>query len=667
MKSSKSLIFSGLFFFLLSLSSFGQSYNLSIKTQNAKNSEAIEFATIYISPCDCGGVTDADGLLKLSLKEDRYQIITSNIGFRTDTTILNLDKDTEILVELSEQNINLESVTVTGTDNRSNVEQTLMGVQRLNIKQLTLLPTAVGETDVLRGLTILPGVSSAGEASNGLSVRGGSLDQNLVLFDNAPIFNPTHLFGLFSVFSPDALSSVDLFRANIPARYGGRITSVVDVKVKNPNLQDFKMTGGIGFVSSRLGVETPIIKDKLSALATVRVARNDFIFRLSNRLKNTKANFLDGTLKLNWKASEKDNIFWTGFYSEDFYQLDINSNINSINADANQYDYTTLNNTLTWLHTFDNNASLQTNIVTSQYDPKILFPQLDKDNTIVYESGINYRSADLKYTRQANEALNFSIGGQAVQNIISPGRLLPNKEQSLDAVELQDENGIELAGFAEMEWEPSSKFALSGGLRYTNFMLLGAYEEAEYASDLLNEVTGFNTYEDGATVANYDGLEPRIGLRYKASKSTSFKASYALTRQYLQNIYNSSTPLPTSRWKNSDRYIQPQVGSTYSLGIYQNVKDDQIALSLEGYFRDIDNVLEYKPGADFFLQQYIEQDIVQAEGKAYGVEFALQKPEGRWNGWLNYTWSRSLRRSNAEELSSQINNNEWYVSDFDRP
>ena len=646
--------------------SSAQEYDLTIKVQDSDSRKAIEFATIYITPCNCGGATDAKGMFTTKLKADQYEIVTSNLGYDADTTVVDLKKAEELIIRLEEQGYNLEEITVTGENNRSNIERTQMGVQQLSAKQLTLLPTAIGETDVLRGLTMLPGVGSAGEASNGLSIRGGSLDQNLVLYDNAPIFNPTHLFGLFSVFSPDALSTVDLFRANVPARYGGRISSVVDVKVKNPNLNDFKMTGGIGFVSSRIGVETPIIKDKLSVLGTVRIARNDFIFKVIDRLKNTKANFLDSTVKLNWKVGEKDNIFWTGFYSEDFYQLDINSNISSITADANQYDYKIFNNTLSWLHTFDNNASLQANFVLSDYQPKILFPQSLKDNTISYESGIDYRSATLRYSRDY-ETFNYSAGLQGIQMILSPGSLLPGNEESLFEVKLQDENALELSGFGEFEWNPSPTFALSGGLRYTQFVLLGEFDEAQYTDATLSTIESITTFSDGETVATYDGLEPRLGLRWKVSDNTSFKASYAYTRQYLQNIYNSSTPLPTSRWKTADRYILPQSGSTYSVGVYQNIKNDYLALSLEGYYRTVENVLDYKPGADFFLQKFIEQDVVQGEGKSYGVELSLQIPEGRWNGWLNYSWSKSLRRFDIEELASRINNNEWYVSDFDRP
>ncbi|MEM8525432.1 MAG: TonB-dependent receptor [Bacteroidota bacterium] len=644
-----------------------QKIELSIQVTNRIDEKAVPFATVYITPCSCGGTTNEEGLLKENLTADTYQIITSSLGYQSDTAQLELKKATRLNIILNPQGYDLEQITVTGQDTRSNIERTQMGVQQLNASQIKVLPTAIGEVDVLRSLTMLPGVGSAGEASNGLSVRGGSLDQNLVLLDQAPIFNPTHLFGVFSVFTPDAIAGVELYKANMPARFGGRIASVVDLQVKNAPMDRFRLSGGLGFVSSRLAVEMPIIEDKLSALASIRVAHNDFLFKYIERLSNTKASFQDATVKLNWRASEKDNIQWTSFFSHDFYQLDINSNINSIAASSNQYDYSTFNNTLSWLHTFNSSTSLQTYLVNSDYKPQILFPQADVNNTIIYESGIQYRSLLTELTKNDGEQFSFSSGIQGIQNVLSPGALLPGQVESLEEARLENENGLELSSFADFEWNPSKRFAISGGLRYTQFLLLGATEEAQYADAFLSEIIDIQTFKSGELVKTYGGLEPRLGIRWKASEQTSIKASYAYTRQYLQNIYNSTTPLPTSRWKIADRYILPQAGHTYSLGYYQNLRDNQITFSAESYFRSVDNVLDYKSGADFFLQQFIEQDVVQGRGLSYGAELNLMFPKGTWNGWVNYTWSRSLRKFETEDIRSQINENQWFASDFDRP
>jgi len=652
---------------LIAIYGHSQSKELSIQVKKKDSFTALEYANIFISPCSCGGTTDQDGAFKINLEENEYRIITSMIGFENDTTTVFLKEKKSIEVQLIPTGYQLEDVIITAEQNKENINRTIMGVQQLSSEEMKLLPTAIGEVDVLSSLTMLAGVGSAGEASNGLSVRGGSLDQNLVLMDYAPIFNPTHLFGLFSIFTPEAVGSVDIYRSNMPAKYGGRISSVVDVKVKDPNAEQLNLSGGIGFASTRLSAEAPIIKNKLTILASTRFFYNDFLFSAIDKLKNTKANFIDGTIKLKYLANEKNTFFLTGFYSHDFYQLDFSSKINSITATSNQYDYATINGTLTWLHTTKNNATIRTTLVNSDYSPKILFPQEGVDNTITYQSSIKYRDLQSELSKTINDRWNYSVGLQASQTLLSPGTLLPGTAQGIEAVELAKESGLELSSFANAKWTPSEKVSLSLGLRYTHFLLLGAYEEAQYEGLEFENILGTNSFPKGAIVKTYGGLEPRFGARWKISTHTSLKGSYSLTRQYLQNIYNSTTPLPTSRWKTSDRYIAPQIGHTYSLGIYQNLKNDKITTNLEGYYRTIKNVLAFKSGADFFLEQFIEKDIVQGVGRTYGLEFSLAKPKGKLNGWFNYTWSRSLRKFTAIALKNRINNNEWFNSDFDRP
>lgn len=645
----------------------GQNFDLEIVVKNKSNTTLVEFANIFIAPCDCGGVTDENGLFSIQLAKEEYQIITSCIGFQPDTAMIVLDANKTFNISLIPTGYQLEKVTVTGQNTRQNIERTIMGVQQLNAQKLKMLPTAVGEVDVLRSLTMLAGVGSAGEASNGLSVRGGSLDQNLILLDYAPIFNPTHLFGLFSVFTPEAVGGVELYRSNMPSRYGGRISSVVDVKIKNPDAEKLILSGGIGFASMRLAVETPIIKNKLTALVSTRMFFNDFIFSRFNQLKNTRANFIDGTVKLKFQANDRNTFFLTGFYSHDFYQLDITSKINSITASSNQYDYSTLNGTLNWLHSIGKHTLLRSTFVLSDYQPKILFPQENSDRVISFESRIQYRSLQSELSKTLNPEWQFSIGLQADQTTLSPGSLFPDGIESIEAIDLLDENNFELSAFSNVEWTPSEKLSMSLGLRYTRFLLMGAYEAAQYDDLESEEITSIISYEKGEVVKSYGGLEPRFGLRWKITENTSLKGSYSLTRQYLQNIFNSTSPLPSSRWKTSDPIIQPQTGHTYSLGVYQNLKDNKIAVSMEGYYRTIDNVLDYKPGADFFLQEFIEKDVLQGTGRTYGLELSFEKPEGDINGWFNYTWSKSTRRFEAREIGNRINNNNRFNSDFDRP
>jgi len=645
----------------------GQNFNWNIIVKNSNTSAPVEFANILISPCACGGISDAKGKVSVSLEPGSYQVVTTYIGFKNDTTIIELNKNLESEIFLNPEGYQLEGVTVTSNDTRQNVERTVMGVQQLSVDKMKLLPTALGEVDVLSSLAMLAGVGSAGEASNGLSVRGGSLDQNLVLLDYAPIFNPTHLFGLFSVFTPEAIGGVELFRSNMPSKYGGRISSVVDVKIKNPVADQFTMTGGIGLASTRLAIETPIIKNKLSIIAGTRFFFNDFLFSFNKRLKNTKANFVDGTVKLKYLANDKNSFYFTGFVSHDFYQLDIISQIVSISSSSNQYDYSTLNGTLTWIKSIKNNASLRTTLLSSNYAPKIFFPQANSNNVIKFNSKIQTQSLQSEYTKRLNAIWNVTGGLQVQRTVVSPGSLLPGTESAIDAVALPKENSYELSAYSNLDWTPSDRLSMSFGLRYTQFLLIGDFEEAQYEDEERENIIDFITYGNGDVVKTYQGLEPRFGMRFKLSTNSSLKASYSLTRQYLQNIYNSTTPLPTSRWKTSDAYIAPQVAHTYSLGFYQNIKDNTYAFSVEGYYRSINNVLDYKPGANFFLQQFIEQEVVQGKGKTYGVELSLEQIKGKVNGWFNYTWSKSQRKFFAGAPASRVNNNFWFDSDFDRP
>ncbi len=643
-----------------------QNYKLSFAITDLNAGYFLENVQISIEPCNCGGVTDKNGFLSLDLPEGTYTVSISYIGYKKITQQISLNSDRLLRLQMSEQEEQLSEVIVRAKKLNDNIESPQMGIVQLKAETLKKLPTALGEFDVLRGMTLVAGVNNAGDVSNGLSVRGGSLDQNLLLYEHAPIFNPTHMFGLVSVFTPETLSSVDLYRANIPSRYGGRVASVLDVKVKNPYVDKFKLRGGIGILSSRLTMETPIVKDKLMMQLALRGGFTDFLLPIfSERLKNTKAKFGDGTLKLLYLPTANDQISFTGFYSKDLYQLDLISTIENINSTSNKYDFGILNGTLKWLHAINDKANLKTILVGSRYTPKIIFPELESSNEIVYESSINYLSFIAEYSKRPNEKFDYYLGLQANQYNVGPGSLNPGTAQNISPVNLTDEKSFELSGYGNLNWSPNDILSFSGGLRYNYFLLVGPYTRATF-DEVEGTIVDTETFEKGSKVSSYDGLEPRIGLSVKFAKNTSIKASYARVYQYLQNVYNTTTPLPTSRWKSADPNIKPQLGDTYGFGVYQNF-NNAIEMSLEGYYRDTKNVLTYKPGADFFLEEFLEQDIVQGLGRAYGIELSFSKPTGSVNGWLNYTWSRSLLRSMNEEVGDRINNNKWFASDFDRP
>ena len=644
-----------------------QEHTVSFQILENVTNKPIEDVQIVLTPCACGGITDNNGEFNITLPEKTYNARISFIGFRTIEKDILLNQDVTLRLTLSEEQEQLSEVILRAKRVSDQLETAQMGAVKMTSLELEKMPAAIGEVDLLRGMTLLPGVNNAGEISNGLSIRGGSLDQNLLLYDFAPVFNPTHLFGLFSVFTPEAISSVDLYRANIPARYGGRTTSVLDVKVKNPYVDKLKLSGGIGLVSSRLSLETPIIKDKLLLYAGTRAGFTDFLLPIvSKRLEKTKARFYDHTIKLLYIPTDKDQISFTNFYSKDFYQLDLIAQIQNINAKSNQYDFKTLNNTLNWTHSFNENSSLRTVLLNSKYTPKTLFPESDNNNVIEYESQVNFLSIFSEYNEKINDRIDYYAGIQGNKYKIKPGKLDPGSANSVLQVSLDEENSYELSAYTNVNWNPIEPLTLSGGLRFTNFTFVGPYKQATFDENT-GEITSVTEFDKGDKVKTYNALEPRLGANFKISKNTSVKASYARLNQYLQNIYNSTTPLPTSRWKISDPNIEPQRSDTYSVGLYQNLDNNNLELGVEGYYRNSDNNLTYKPGANFFLEEFLERDVVQAKGEAYGVEFSLKKPNGNVNGWLNYTWSRSFLKTEGVKLADRVNNNLWYPSDFDRP
>ncbi|MEZ4809783.1 MAG: TonB-dependent receptor [Allomuricauda sp.] len=659
-----------LFFFLLwapmVLVAQNPEHNLSVRVIDKDSRLPIEFAQVSIVPCQCGGVTNEEGEFEITLRQGTYQVSIDHIGYGPYSNQVSLKNNFHIDIELLEHQERLSEVIVRAKKVNDNIESPQMGTVQLTAQTLKKLPSALGEFDVLRGITLLAGVNNAGDLSNGLSVRGGTLDQNLLLYEDALIFNPTHFFGLISVFTPDVLSSVDLYKANIPSRFGGRVASVLDVKVRDPYADKFKMRGGIGVLSSRLSIETPLIKDKLMLEAGVRSGFTDFLLPLfSERLKKTKARYTDGTFKLLYLPTEKDQISLTGFYSKDFYELDLVTRIENISSESNQYDFGTLNGTLKWVHSFNENTALRTTFVNSDYVAKIIFPEIESDNEIEFRSDIKYVSLNSELVNALNEKVDYYAGIQADRYQIDPGKLDPGTAESVHPITLDSESAYEISGYGNLNWNPTDNLSIATGLRYNHYILTGPYTLSSFnETDGTLESSEF--FDKGKTVQTYDGIEPRLGLSYQFNENTSIKGSYARVNQYLQNIYNSTTPLPTSRWKVSDPNIRPQVGNTYGLGLYRNFSQGAYETSIEGYYRESKNVLTYKPGADFFLERFVEQDVVQGLGKAYGVELSVKKTEGKINGWFNYTWSRSRQRSNNEILADRINNNQWYASDFDR-
>ena len=663
---NSSLFFCFVLSFMLTCSVFAQEFSLTLTITDSDSSEPLYGVTVLLEHCNCCGLTNTSGIFSKRLERNIYKLSVDYLGYKNENLTVNLNKNLNLNLSMKVEEEVLSEIVVLAKKRNQNVESPQMGVFEMKARDLIKIPTALGEFDVLKSITHLAGIKKSGDVSNVYYLRGVSLDQNLMLYESDPIFNPTHLFGLFSVFTPDVISGVDIYQANIPANYGGRIASVVDVKVKNPYVDRFKLEGGIGLISSRLTLTTPIIKEKLMLLAGGRSGFTDFLFPLLiPRLKNTKANFTDATLKLLYLPNQNNQFTYTHFLSNDFYQLDLISSIENIVSSENQYDFGTKNHTLKWLHTFQNNTNLTGKLINSNYLPENLFPEIDSDNVIRFKSQIQFTSGQFEFKDNREDAYDYYLGVQLNRYNIDPGGLNPGNGNSILPVNLKNEIGQENSIYVNLNLRPLKSISFSAGLRFTQFSLLGPFDESQYNEQgLFQEIKSFDKNE---RVIQFFNPEPRLGLNLKLSKTSSIKMSYARIYQYIQNIYNTSTPLPTSRWKISDRYILPQKNDTYGFGFYKNFLDLGLEISSEGYYRKTNNNLTFKPGADFFLSKFLEREVTQARGKTYGIEFSLRKPNGKFNGFMNYTWSRSLLKTDEESLIARINNNNWYPSDFDRP
>lgn len=656
--------------FLVPIWVLAQQSELDITVIDTETGDRLSFVPVQVSPGGASGTTDEQGKLRLMLGPARYTIRASFTGYAPYENVILFDVDRKLTIRMEPEAELLETIVVTDQNDRLDLQRAQMGVERLTAKELESIPSVLGERDVLRSLQLMPGVTSAGEASNGISVRGGTIDQNLLLLDGAPVFTPTHLFGLFTVFTPDAVGGIDLYRGNIPARFGGRVSSVVDVQSKTPSSERPIIKGGIGLVSSNLGIETPLGKSgKWKLLAAARGGFNDFAFSLIKRLRNTRSRFGDATLKLRYRPTDKDLITLSGFYSGDFYQVDLLSSVGGVAATVNQYAYLTLNGGLEWTRLLGENYSLSTRLTNAHFAPELRFPQVD-ESLITFASGIDQQSFRTALSRSGAGNHVTSLGIQLDRYTIKPGNLDPGESTNVLPTLLERERGLEAAIYLEDEWKIGERLTIGSGLRYVQYRQLGPGEQRLYEQN--SEITDRTLesvllFGQGETLQSYAGLEPRLGLSWELTPNSSFKASYARSRQYLQNIYNATTPLPTSRWKVADNNVVPQTADLVSAGISHVTPTGNYAFRIEAYYRWLNDLLEYKPGADFFLNPAVETDLLRGSGRAYGLELTASRRTGRLTGEINYAYARVENQVNGNSFGSRINRGDWYPGYFDQP
>ncbi|NEU69438.1 TonB-dependent receptor [Spirosoma agri] len=638
--------------------------------RDAKTGKPIQGANIVVVDVSKGYVTAKDGFYIVQLPPGKYILRFSHVGYRTKEDTISLQKTLFREVLMDDDAKDLEEVVVTSETPDRNVRKVEIGVSQLSIRSIRRIPPLMGEVDIVRSLLLLPGVTTVGEGAPGFNVRGGSADQNLILFDDAPIFNSSHLMGFFSVFNPDVVRDVTLNRGGVAATYGGRASSVLDVKIREPDATKWLVNGGIGIISSRLGIEGPIVKNKLSFLLAARASFNDFLFKLAPpNLKDTKANFYDLTTKLKYQLSEQHTFTFTGYVSRDIFKLASDSlSGQEINASSTQFNYQTLTGSLRWNYFVSKQLNLATSAILSRYQADLSSP--DSSNAFQLKSGIWHRQlkSDLTYT--PNETHQWQVGISAIDYLIQPNTRIPGPSSNVLPIDLARERAYELAAYIQDEWKVNANVSLIAGLRYSTLLNRGpetvrTYQENGPRQD--ETVTSTEAYGKGAVYHTAGGLEPRLAVRWSVGEGNAIKAGYSRLRQYIQQITNTTAALPTSRWHLSDNYTKPQIADQWSLGYFHNSTNNVIEASGEVYYKTLTNAIDYRDGAELQLAEAVETQIVQGSGRAYGFEGLVRKNKGLWSGFISYTYARTFLTMDSPYPEERVNNGRAYAANYDKP
>ncbi len=629
--------------------------------RNVASGEPIVGAAVYIENPRLGTVTDQFGQYSITLPRGRHELKLRSIGLKDARRRIALYADGTFDIELEDDVIALKEVVIEA-EKDANIAGLQMGQERVDIKSIKQVPTALGEADLLRVIQTLPGVKTVGESSTGLNVRGGATDQNLILYNDGTIYNSAHLFGFFSAFNPDMIKSAELYKSAIPSRFGGRLSSVLDVQTRDGNKKKFIGSGGIGLLTGRLTLEGPISKDKTSFIAGVRSTYSDWLLgELKNAsFRKSQAQFYDLNLHVTHDFNEKNTVYLTGYLSRDRFRL---------NSDT-AYRYQNQVATLKWKHIFTNKLYSVFTGSYSGYDYTVS-SENNPVNAYRLDFAINQSQlkADFNFYPSNQHAVDFGVSTTHYK--LTPGNFQPKGPESLIVPDVvAAEQGLESALYIGDRFDVSPKLSVSGGLRYSIYTYLGPHSVFQYVPGLpkaVNTITDTVAYGRNQFINTYHGPEYRLSLRYALSGSASLKASFNRTRQYIQMLSNTTVISPTDIWKLSDPNIGPQIGDQYAIGFYKNNRANTIETSVEAYYKTMQNLLDYRSGAVLILNHHIETDVVSAQGMAYGVEFLVKKLTGKLNGWLSYTYARTLLRTNGQSGSDVINNGAYYPSSYDKP
>ncbi|MCW5909474.1 MAG: TonB-dependent receptor [Cyclobacteriaceae bacterium] len=627
----------------------------------SKSGESLVGATVMVEKPLTGAITDGNGYYSITLPKGEHLLKINSLGMKSVQRSIIIHSDGRLNFDVEEEVLPLKEVIV-----ESNRDETVMGLQmgleKFDFKTMKQLPVALGEVDVIKTMLTLPGVQTVGEGTVGFNVRGGAADQNLILFNEATVFNPSHLFGFFSTFNPDIVKNVELYKSGVPSEYGGRISSVLDIQTREGNKRKWSGSGGISPITGRLAFEGPIIKDKLSLLVSGRSTYSDWLLSKvpSSTINKSEAAFYDLNANLNYSIDSKNSLAITAYTSHDEFKLQSDT----------VYSYQNHVLGLKWKHIFTNRllGAITTNYSGYAYNIKSLANPLNAFN-LDYSIRQVQAKTDFSYFITNKHTLTFGAG--TLRYDLEPGNYQPVGAESIVTPDkLQSEQALESFAYVGSQFEVNPKLLLYGGIRYSLFNNFGPHDVYMYPEGSVRDVTTITdtvTFTRGKKIASYGGPEYRFSARYNYAPNQSFKLSYNRHRQYLQMLSNTTAIAPTDVWKLSDPYIKPLIGDQVSLGYYLKDGKRSIEVSIEAYYKWMQNFLDYKGGAELIQNHHIETDVLNAKGKAYGLEFMLKRTSGKLNGWLSYTYSRSLLQAEGATPVETINRGSLYPSNYDKP
>ncbi len=635
----------------ITLSSFAQEKHTISGYVKDEAGEELIGATIYIRNLKTGTVTNVYGFYSITLIAGDYNIDYSYIGCETQTKKINLNQNHSFNITLIETSKTIDEVVITAERKNENIVKTEMSTMKLQAKDIKKIPALFGEIDVIKAIQLLPGIQATGEGFSGFNVRGGSPDQNLILFDEATVYNASHLMGFFSVFNNDAIKDVKLYKGDIPAQYGGRLSSLLDIRMKEGNQKKFQATGGIGTISSRLTLEGPIIEDKWSVLVAGRRTYVDLMLLLSSddADKSNKLYFYDLNLKTNYKISDKDRIYVSGYFGRDVFKF----------GDMFGFDWGNYTLTTRWNHLFTEKLFSNFSFIYSKYD-YIMESGTDA-------SGFKWTSnledfklkADFNYYPNPNNTIKFGL--EVIHHHFNPGfaRSTGDSTVMYNSLEMPESNALEYAIYLSNEHKLTNKLTLNYGLRGSVFQNMG--EATVYNFDDSYQKIDSTTYKSWDIFNTFYGLEPRLSLNYTINQRSSVKASYSRTKQYVHLASNSTAGSPLDVWLPSSPNIDPQLANQAAIGYFRNFFNDTYETSVEVYYKDMDNQIDFKDHADLMLNPELEGEFRVGDAWSYGAEFFIRKQQGKFTGWISYTLSK------AERKIPEINSGKVYSSSYDRP